>query len=230
MPPALKLDRFAYVDKQTVSVLGRRFYDITPDIAYPSITTVLGHTVPEEQSGWIEKWRNRVGHAKADKVRDDAATRGTNVHLMLERHVRGEDPRVSEFPEAHGKIFNSLKSAIGSVNTVYGQEVVLYSHVLEVAGRCDMVAEHEGELAIVDYKTSTRAKGVEDIDDYWAQTAFYAIAHNEMFGTDISKLVIMMGVENKLPRIFKGRVTDQHLEELAVRTAKFYEETVKLTG
>ena len=223
----LELDRFPYVDKQTIQVMGRRFYDIDAERAYPSITTVLGHTEPEEQKGWIDKWRNRVGHAKADKIRDDAGVRGTNVHLMLERKVRGEDPKTDEFPSEHVKIFNSLRVELSKVNTVYGQEVVLYSDVFGVAGRCDMIAEYQGELAIVDYKTSTRSKSLEDIGNYWLQTTFYALAHNEMFGTDISKLVIMMGVENKLPLCFKKRITDEMIVELDDRAKKFYDEMAK---
>jgi len=220
----LELERFSYVDKQTIQVMGRRFYEVDPERAYPSITTVLGHTVPDEDKGWLDAWRNRVGHSKADKIRDDAARRGTNVHLMLERKLRGEDPQVEKFPPEHVKIFTSLKVELSKVNTVYGQEVVLYSHDLEVAGRCDMIAEYQGELAIVDYKTSTRAKDRSEIGDYWVQAAFYATAHNEMFRTNISKLVIMMGVENKLPLCFKRRLDDELLEQLAVRTVKFYDE------
>ena len=219
----LELDRFPYVDKQTIQVMGRRFYEIDEERAYPGITTVLGNTVPPEDN-WVEKWRSRVGHAKADKIRDDAAQRGKNVHLMLERKVRGEDPKVEEFPPEHVKVFTSLKVELSKVNTVYGQEVVLYSDVFEVAGRCDMVAEYRGELSIVDYKTSTRFKSADEIGDYWLQTTFYALAHNEMFGTDISKLVIMMGVENKLPMCFKNRINDEMIVKLDDRVKKFYKE------
>jgi hypothetical protein len=224
----LELDRFPYVDKQTIQVMGRRFYDIDAERAYPSITTILGHTVPPEDKAWIDKWRNRVGHAKADKIRDDAGVRGTNVHKMLERKVRGEDPQLSTFPPEHVKIFTSLKVELSKVNTVYGQEVVLYSDVFGVAGRCDMIAEYQGEMAIVDYKTSTRFKSADDIGDYWLQATFYALAHNEMFGTDISKLVIMMGVENKLPMCFKKRIDDEMIVKLDDRARKFYREMAAL--
>lgn len=228
MPSKLDTQRFAYPIAPRLQVLGRRFYDISSQQAYPSITTVLGHTPAPEKADWLSGWRARVGTAKADKIRDDAAQRGTNVHLMLERFVRGEDPQQLTFPSEHAAIFNSMKLGLSKVNTVYGQEVVLYSDALEVAGTCDMVAEYQGELAIVDYKTSTRAKTADDLDDYWLQTAFYAIAHNEMFGTDISKLVILMGVENKLPRVFKNTLSDELVEQLAIRTARFYDEMAKL--
>jgi genome maintenance exonuclease 1 len=93
-----------------------------------------------------------------------------------------------------------------------------------------MIADYEGELSIVDYKSSTRVKNKEDIEDYWVQTAFYALAHNEMFGTKIEKLVILMGVENKLPMVFKHRITDDLIVQLAARTGEFYDEMERLAA
>jgi genome maintenance exonuclease 1 len=223
----LRLDRFPYVDKQTIQVLGRRFYEVTPELAYPSITSVLGHTLPEADKNWLTAWKNRVGEAEAAKRSKRACDRGTNMHLMLERYMRHEDPKIDEFPPEHAKLFKSLRAALNKVNTVYGQEVALYSHSFQVAGRCDMVADYEGELSIIDYKSSTYAKTKDDINDYWVQTAFYALAHNELFGTNITKLVILMGVEGKLPLVFKHRVTDDLIVELATRTAEFYDELEK---
>lgn len=223
MPIQLDLDRFAYPDISTVQVLGRRFYAITPELAYPSITSILGHTQPEETKTWIDAWKKRVGNDKAEQVRNAAASRGTNVHLMLERHVRGEDIQAGQFPVEHVKIFNSLKASLARINRVVGQEVALFSPSFEVAGRCDMIAEYDGELSIVDYKTSTRVKTEADIGDYWLQCAFYAMAHNEMYGTNIEKMVILMGVEGKLPLTFKKRITDEHVVALADRVATFYD-------
>lgn len=219
----LDLNRYAYPDISTIQLAGRRFYSLTPELAYPSITTILGHTQPEETKTWIDAWKKRVGNDKAEQVRNAAANRGTNTHLMLERHVRGEDIIASEFPPEHVKIFNSLKASLARINSVVGQEVALFSAAFEVAGRCDMIAEYDGELSIVDYKTSTRVKSEADIGDYWLQCAFYALAHNEMYGTNIEKMVILMGVENKLPLTFKKRITDDLIIKLADRVAAFYD-------
>lgn len=213
---------FDYVDYNTVNVDGKRLYLLSDEIAYPSITTVLGNT-DVEKSNVLAAWRARIGNKQADKISADAAARGTNVHLMLERHLNGEDPRVDEFPKEHVSVYRSIKMALSKINKVHGQEVVLYSHALMVAGRCDLVADYDGEMAIVDYKTSTRVKTVEEIGGYFLQAAFYATAHNEMFGTDIKKLVTVMGIENKLPRIFKKTIDDVLLESLCERVAAFYE-------
>ena len=213
---------FTYQDYSTINVDGKRIYQISDEKYYPSITTVLGQTLLSEKKSYLDAWKARVGNAKADQITNDACTRGTNTHLMLERYLRGEDPGLAEFPEAHGNIFKSLRLELRKINKVEGQEVVLYSDILGVAGRCDLIAEYQGTLAVVDYKTSSRVKNADEIGDYWIQTAFYAIAHNEMFGTNIEKLVIMMGVENHLPMIFRKVIDDDLLLKLSERVSEFY--------
>lgn len=212
---------FTYRDYETVSLDGRRIY-VIDDNLYPSITTVLSGTRTQETSNALEAWRNRIGHKKADKVSTDAATRGTNLHLMMERALGGQDPKLDEFPQEHVNMFKSLRLETRKINKVFGQEVVLFSHTMQMAGRCDLVGEYNGEIAIVDYKTSTRVKSEYEIGDYWLQIAFYATAHNEMFGTDINKMVILMGVENKLPMVFKKTIDDELLLKLSERVCDFY--------
>lgn len=206
---------------EMIQGLGRVYH--TPLGPYPSITTMLGQSAPAEKTSYLDAWRARVGNAKANQITNDAATRGTNTHLMLERYVNGQEAyKEGEFPEGHIKVFKSLKLELKKINKVYGQEVVLYSDTLQVAGRCDLVGEYQGTMSIIDYKTSSRVKSKEEIGDYWLQTAFYAIAHNEMFGTDIQKLVILMGVENHLPMVFKKTITEELVTELFDRVTKFY--------
>lgn len=218
----LALDTFAYQDCETVNVDGKRVYVCGDDKYYPSITTVLGQSQPMEKQNVLNAWRARVGNKEADRVSKAACDRGTNTHLMLERYLRNEDPRVEEFPDEHAKIFKSLRLEVKKINRVYGQEVVLYSDLLGVAGRCDLVAEYQGTIAIIDYKTSSRVKSASEIGDYWLQTCAYAMFHNEMFGTSIDKMIILMGVENKLPLVFKRTITDDLILELIERVNSFY--------
>jgi hypothetical protein len=218
----LDLSKYQYIDKQTVDIGGRRFYEISPSIAYPSITTILGNTLTEENKSWLNAWKARVGESEAAKKTRAATERGSNMHLMLERYMRNEDPKTNTFPIEHVKLFNSLKPMLRNITKVYGQEVVLYSHEIGVAGRCDLVGEYNGTPAIIDYKSSGKPKAREDIVDYWIQATFYALAHNEMFDTNIEQLVIMMGVENKLPMIFKQKLDIVSIEGLLSRTETFY--------
>lgn len=213
---------FTYQDYSTINVDGKRIYQISDEKYYPSITTILGQTLLSEKKNYLDAWKARVGNAKAKQITDDACTRGTNTHLMLERYLRGEDPGLAEFPETHGNIFKSLRLELKKITKVYGQEVVLYSDMLAVAGRCDLIAEYQGILSIVDYKTSSRVKSKEEIGDYWLQCAAYLIMHNEMFGTEIENMIILMGVENKLPMVFKKTITEELVEVLFNRVTNFY--------
>jgi genome maintenance exonuclease 1 len=219
----LVLDKFVYKDCETINVEGKRVYAIDEERYYPSITTILGQSLPMEKQNVLNAWRARVGNKEADRISKAACDRGTNTHLMLERYLRNEDPRIEDFPQEHSAMFKSLRLELRNINRVYGQEVVLYSDILGVAGRCDLVAEYKGEIAIVDYKTSSRVKSADEIGDYWLQCAAYAIMHNEMFGTNIKKMVILMGVENKLPLIFKRTISDELVLNLIERVNSFYQ-------
>lgn len=220
----LALNTFNYQDYETINVDGKRIYLIGDDKFYPSVTTVLGQSSTMEKQNVLGAWRARVGNKKADQISKAACDRGTNTHLMLERFLRNEDPQVESFPPDHVKVFNSLRLEVRKINKVYGQEVVLYSDLLGIAGRCDLVAEYKGTLMIIDYKTSTRVKSMNEINDYWLQCCAYALCHNEMFDTNIKKMIILMGVENHLPMIFKKTISDELIEQLVERVTKFYNE------
>jgi genome maintenance exonuclease 1 len=218
----------SYLDYHADTTPGGRFYDITDVGLFPSITTVLSATEPEHDRLSLARWRERIGAAEADKITDAACERGTHVHLMLERFMRGEDPRMHEFPAPHAKLFRAMRPELKHVGEIWGQEVVLYDAMLGVAGRCDMIAEHQGELAIIDYKTSSRVKTEADIEDYWLQTTFYALAHNHMMFTSIEKLVIIMGVDDKMPMVFRGRVTEDRVMKLLMRIDAYYDQLIAI--
>ena len=123
----LALNTFNYNEAETVNVEGKRVYMIDEERMYPSITTVLGQSLPMEKQNVLNAWRARVGNKEADRISKAACDRGTNTHLMLERYLRNEDPKIEEFPEGHANIFKSLRLELKKINKVYGQEVVLFS-------------------------------------------------------------------------------------------------------
>lgn len=215
---------FTYPELSTVSHNGR-WYCTPQDKYYPSITTILGTTSPPEKVASLENWRNSLGHAKADAVSKTAMERGTNVHLLAERYLKGEqvDAHIGGKPVPHPDMasFNALKFKLKNIDEVWGQEVALYSDSIEVAGRCDLVGKYKGVPCIVDFKTASRIKKREDINDYALQLAFYAIAHNEMFGTDINTGVILMVAETGFPMEFTIDLPDQY-EELGKRVEIFW--------
>lgn len=213
---------YNYKEYDTVHVDNKRIYVISDELLLPSITTILGQSAPEEKTNSLAAWKDRVGNSKASQILKDATDRGTNVHLMIERFLRDEEVKEDEFPDAHAALYKSLRFSLRQINKVEGLEVVLYSEALQVAGRCDLVGSFNGIDSIIDYKTSTRDKSEEEIKDYFLQTCFYALAHNEMFGTDIQNLVIIMGIENRLPKVFRKTIDDELVYELCERVSKFY--------
>ena len=186
---------------------------------YPSITSVLGKTSNHD---WYDKWIDRVGKDEAERKSKAATDRGTNVHLLLESFVLNK-PIDFEYSESEYQMFKTMIPHVNKIQEVIGQEVVLYSHQLEIAGRCDLIGYFDNELSIIDYKTSNYPKNKNDIEDYWIQTTFYAIAHNEMFNTNITNLVIIMGVNNKLPLVFKSKINQSLIEKLNNRRNQFKE-------
>lgn len=216
--------QFNYPSYQTVDVKGKRFYQIDDETFFPSITTVLGTTQTEEKAAALEGWRNWLGKEKAATETKRAADRGTQVHLMIEQFLKKEPINCPAATPTDIAMFNSLKLKLRAINRIYGQEVTLCSRLLEVAGRCDFIGEYEGIPVIADWKTSTNIKNLEMVQDYFIQATFYAIAHNEMFGTEIEDIVIFVGVEKGLPQVFKKKITSEFVDQLMERTDKFYKE------
>jgi ATP-dependent exoDNAse (exonuclease V) beta subunit len=220
--------KFEYQDYPTETVMGLRWY-ITPAGALPSITTVLGVSEPEEKKASLEAWRVSLGHEKAAAHSLKATTHGTMVHLLAERFLKGEnvDAPVNgqPIPGADKAAFNALKLKLRKISPVWGQEVSVYSPTLEVAGRLDCVGEYDGVQSIIDFKTAGRLKSRKDIEDYELQLAFYAKAHNELFGTNIEQGVILMSAAGGMPQEFKVDVLSK-LEELRARIATFWAKTL----
>jgi genome maintenance exonuclease 1 len=212
---------FNYQNYQDISIENKRFYQISDETFYPSITTVLGKTLPQAKIDILENWKNRLGSVEASKKASAAADRGTTVHKLIESYLKKEPIEETKYPQAIFQIFNSLKIELSNINKVYGQEVVLYSDTFGIAGRCDLIGEYKNELCVVDYKTSTYVKNESDIEDYFIQATFYAMAHNEMFNTDISKIIILMGTEKSLPLIFKKTISEELVEKLFQRKKQF---------
>jgi hypothetical protein len=202
----------------TTSESGRVY--LTPSgKKYPSITTVLGHFGKHK----IMEWRKAVGEEEANRVSARAAGRGTALHTLCERYI----DNIEVFDEKtmpHVKaMFNSLKPVIDArVGKVYLQEVPLYSDHLRIAGRVDLIAEFDGVISIIDFKTSSRRKTSDDIKDYFEQESAYAIMFEERTGIPIVNLVTIMAVENDTePLIFKEH-RDNHAPDL-VRKIRLYE-------
>ena len=196
-----------------------RLYNTPSGKKYPSITTVLGHFGKHK----IMEWRKAVGEEEANRVSARAAGRGTALHTLCERYIDNIDPFDAKTMPHVKAMFNSVKSVIDSrVGRVYLQEKPLYSDYLRIAGRVDLIAEFDGVISIIDFKTSSRIKSAADIKDYFEQESAYAIMFEERTKIPVVNLVTIMAVENeKEPLIFKEH-RDNHAPDL-IRKIRLYE-------
>lgn len=197
-----------------------RLYKIDNDL-FPSITTVLSKTT---YLPWLEKWKERVGEEEALRVSKAATDRGTIVHEYLEKYWNNED--ISSLQQESSDVIhmtnNLINTTKASVTKVYCQEIVVYDKQLKIAGRLDKAGEWNNIPAIIDYKTSKKLKKISDIKDYFIQASFYARSYNQMFGTNINKLVILITVENDKVQTFEGNLL-HHEPDLIFRAKKFYQ-------
>jgi genome maintenance exonuclease 1 len=219
--------KFNYQEVNAKIELGFRWYE-TQFGYYPSITSVLSGTKSKAAEEALAAWRAALGEEKAAEFSKRATDHGTNVHLLIERYLKHEDVKApisgAPVPENDLKDFNALKLQLNKIEEVWGQEVPLYSTKYEVAGRCDCIGVFAGKPVIIDFKTSGRIKSDKDIEDYKVQLAFYAEAHNELFGTTIEDGVILM-VSNGFPQVFKIPLKPV-LPELQRRVNLFWQKTL----
>lgn len=195
-----------------------RYYVLPDGTKVPSITTVLGAM----KKASIIEWRRRVGEEEANKISKKASGRGTNVHTLCERYLNNEN--IGEMMPDAKEMFFSIKPYLNLINNIHYQEQSLWSEQLGVAGRVDCIAEYEGELSVIDFKTSKRMKRKEDIEDYFWQCAAYSLMYEERVGKPIDNLVIIMAVENESPLVFKEKTQD-HIVGL-VKAIKFYKDSI----
>ena len=177
---------------------GVRLYETPDGKKYPSITTVLS---ARKKEGLFE-WRKKVGNEVANYVAGKAARRGTKVHHMCEDYLNNMEFNFPDEWEKHKKdflpycLFGQLKDSLTKVDNIHAQEAGLYSDKYRVAGRVDCIAEYDGVLSIIDFKTSTKERNDDWNENYYIQCSAYAEMYEERTGTEINQIVILCVTED----------------------------------
>ena len=199
---------------------GKRFYTTPSGKRLPSVTTVMG--AMKKQS--ILEWRAAVGEEEANRVSRAASGRGNRVHNLAEKWLKNEPIQwVREMPDS-AAMFRSLIPHMQRINNIHYIEQALWSEKIGLAGRVDLIAEWDGVLSVIDFKTSKKIKTREDIPEYFAQCVSYAGMYEEHVGVGIDQIVIVMGVEQNKPLIFVEK-TEDHIGNLVEHIA-FYKNTL----
>lgn len=157
-------------------------------------------------------WRRRVGNKAADEKTNRATSRGTDTHTLVEHYISNQP--LPEVQELSHKLFEILKPALHKFGKIYGIEIAMYSEYLGIAGTCDTIAEYDGELAIIDYKTSEKPKPREWIENYFVQAVAYSFMLKELTGLEVKKLVIIMACENGELVVYEERDLAKYIKIL----------------
>ena len=180
---------------------GFRFYDIDGK-AYPSITTVLGIQKKEQ----LQDWRNKIGEDVANWEMGRAARRGKATHTLIEQYLKGLTP--SERGVLPLGLFRLIKPYVDQIDNIHCLETIMYSKKLTIAGQVDCIADYDGKPCVIDFKTSTKEKKEEWIENYFIQGAAYAEMYRERYGTDIEDIVILIVTEQGLNQVFHKKKQD----------------------
>ena len=213
------------LDRETVD--GVRYYKVPDDdelLKLVSITSVTSHFNKEI----FVNWRKKVGNEEADRITKAATSRGTDMHTLTEHYLLNDDlPKVQPLSEF---LFKIAKSKLNLINSIYTLEGSLYSKQLGIAGTVDCIAEYNGELSIIDFKTSKKPKPREWVEHYFVQAMAYGCMFYELTGISIKKLVIIMACENGECIVYEEYDKAKYIKLLTEYIRKFVGDKLKLYG
>ena len=184
-----------------------RVYTTPEGNKYKSITTVLSHYGKQA----IYEWRQSVGEERANEISRKAANRGTKVHKICEDYLNNEisELRLQMIMPDLKELFFKIKPIIDeNVGRIYSQEQALYSDEYRIAGRVDLIGDWNGKLAVIDFKTSTKQKEEENIQNYFMQCTAYALMFAERTGLWIDDIVVLIATEEGPAQVFERQIHD----------------------
>ena len=203
---------------------GKRIYDVNNQ-KLPSVTTILSATQPAEKRESLQRWRDRVGAAAAEKITREATNRGSAMHDFLEKFCLGKlnldllGDNSLERQMADQIIENGLRN---KVSEIYGVEATLF-YPNKYAGAADLICNYEGKNSIIDFKNSSQLRKDEWNTDYYLQLSAYQMAHNKVYGTDIDQGVILVCTKDLMfQRFVIDSVRLKNYQEIFLRKVDEY--------
>ncbi len=201
------------IEVEPINEDGVRFYPIPgADKYYPSITSITSFKNAE----FFKSWRARIGEEEANRITARTTQRGTAFHSITEDYINGVlnlDSYLENNPLSV-RMFQSAKSELNRINKIHCLETFLYSHYLGLAGRVDCIGEFDGELAVIDFKTSTKLKQESYIEHYFVQETAYAAMFLERSGIEVKKIVTLIATEEGSTQVFQKYNLDDYLQLL----------------
>ena len=180
--------------KQVTTDTGRHY--VLPDgTELKSVTTVINEKSDKKH---LDRWKKKVGEVKAEQVKKTACKRGTAVHTLAERYLLNQEDYLKGSMPSNAFTFSAIKDILNThVDNLRGVELPLYSRSLKCAGTTDLVAEYNGKLSIIDFKTSLRPKKIEWIENYFIQSTVYSLMFYERHNIPVTQVVILIAVDGE---------------------------------
>ena len=206
---------------------GVRYYSVPDEdelLKLVSITSVTSHFNKEI----FVNWRKKVGNEEADRITKAATKRGTDMHTLTENYLKNEE--LPEVPPISDFLFKIAKGKLNKIDNIHALEGSLYSKELGIAGTVDCIAEYDGELAIIDFKTSKKPKPRNWVEHYFVQCMAYGCMLYELTGISVKKLVIIMACENGECVIYEERDKEKYIKLLSKYIRKFVKDKLELYG
>ena len=201
------------LEVEPVNKDGVRFYKLPKtDKYYPSVTSITSF----KNAAFFSSWRKKIGEDEANRITARATQRGTAFHSIAEDYINGklDLEKYLENNPLSVRMFQSAKDTLNRIDNIHCLESFLYSHYLGLAGRVDCIAEFDGELAVIDFKTSTKEKKEEHIENYFVQETAYAAMFLERTGIEVKKIVTLIATEEGSIQIFQKHNLDDYLQLL----------------
>lgn len=218
------LKRFNHLDlpalpkiEQQTAADGTRQY-VTPDGSrLPSVTTVLGHF----QKQHIVKWRKRVGEEEANKISGRASRRGTKFHKLMEGYLGNEQGFLNEADVVEQMAFKDAQKVVDRIDNIHYIEAALFSYKVGLAGSVDCIAEFDGVPSVIDFKTSSKLKDENWIQNYFEQCTAYSLMYQDMTTVKIPQIVVIISVDHEItPQVFVKNRKD-YVESLFYKVKEY---------
>jgi hypothetical protein len=205
---------------------GIRLYNLPNGNWVPSITSVTSFYNRQI----FVKWRERVGLEEANRITKRATARGTDFHQVCQDYLENKELNWDDYQPLTKFMFYHLKPELDKINNIHAIERTLYSEYLGLAGRVDCIAEYEGELAVIDFKTSEKIKPEEWIENYFVQEMFYAAAYYELTEIPIKKLITLMVTPGGEVKVFDKRNKGDYIKLLVRYIKEFVSHNTRSDG
>ena len=198
---------------------GYRFYDIDGQ-NYPSVTSILGI----RKKGGLQKWRDSIGEDVANWEMNRAARRGKSFHKLVEQYLNNETPSIRDVLPLG--LFRLAKPYIDQINNIRLLEKIMVSPKLTIAGQVDCVAEYNGKLSVIDFKSANKERKEDWIENYFLQCTAYSSMYEETFGEKIEQIVVLLAAEDGTMTAYVKDPQD-YIEELVLSIETFYRSVMK---